>query len=139
VMLWNQQGDFDKESRSPAEQRRLLDEAQEAIDRLLPGNSSQRVTALDPTGEETAWLYAEANPDTVCPESLSEDERETDPRCEKSGGVTMISATWPGALLVDDGAMIGAIGLPGADEAARALARGEIVVNSESSIWADGT
>ncbi|MGQ4266787.1 hypothetical protein [Nocardiopsis changdeensis] len=40
--------------------------------------------------------------------------------------------------LVDDGTLVRALGLPGAEEAARALAAGRVVVTRDLDLWADG-
>ncbi|HLS49932.1 MAG TPA: ABC transporter permease [Actinomycetaceae bacterium] len=137
VTLWHL-GDSPDQWHSAHERRAALDAAQEVIDTQLPGSSSHRVRALEPMSDPV-WLYAETNPDMLCPATAIDDEEPPDPRCVTSGGVTMVSQTWPGAVLVDDGNVLGAIGFPGADDAAAALARGEILVNSEERIWNDGT
>lgn len=137
IMLWDL-GDSPDQWHTPAQRRDVLDAAQQVIDEHLPGNDSRRVHALDPTSDPV-WLYAETNPDMVCPATDAHDDEPVDPRCVSSRGATLISQSWPGAVLVDDGTAIGAIGFAGAEDAAEALARGEIVVNSPEGIWDDGT
>ena len=53
------------------------------------------------------------------------------------------SPQWPtsnsDAIVVDDGTLVSALGLPGSDKAAAALAAGQIVVTSPLDLWPNGT
>jgi putative ABC transport system permease protein len=65
-----------------------------------------------------------------------------DPRCPS--WIRMGSQVWmsrPGqqAVLVDDGTVMRALGLPASQDAARALDAGRVVVVSPLSLWPDGT
>jgi putative ABC transport system permease protein len=66
-----------------------------------------------------------------------------DPRCtyEMSHwlGQTVWTREHPRAVLVDDGTIVAALGLPGAQDAVDALRAGKAVVNSEQALWPDGT
>lgn len=66
-----------------------------------------------------------------------------DPRCTNAisswGGQTIWTREHPLAVLVDDGTVVAALGLPGAQDAVDALKAGKAVVNSEQEVWPDGT
>src|SRR5690606_38486564 len=67
-------------------------------------------------------------------------EHADDPRCLRtswSQGASLSGRT--GGFLVDDGTIVTALGLPGAREAAAALAAGRVVVGTELLIHPDGT
>ncbi|TDE91617.1 FtsX-like permease family protein [Occultella glacieicola] len=88
----------------------------------------------DPAGFVELW--AEPDPATVCADDLTEEQRAQDERC--AAGLLTSGYGWGAQLLVDDGTMVAAAGLPGADEAAAALADGRVLVNDPDVIWPDG-
>ena len=66
-----------------------------------------------------------------------------DPRCayqmDDWTGQTVWNRDYPRAVLVDDGTIVAALGLPGSQDAVDALRAGKAVVNSEQALWPDGT
>lgn len=64
-----------------------------------------------------------------------------DPRCESwtATGVQVWSAGAGAVTLVDDGSAMRALGLPGSEDAARALEAGRVTVHSRLALWPDGT
>lgn len=96
------------------------------------------IHALLADGSGYVSLRAQPDPSLECPEDLDLGERLEDPRCPRE--VWISSGYWWGVdVVVDDGTMIGAIGLPGAAEAAQALAEGKVLINDPTEIWADGS
>lgn len=90
-----------------------------------------------PQGPEHFGLWAQPDPDRSCPSSLGLEERRDDPRC---GHLRPMSGwSWLSGPVVDDGALLGATGLSGSTEAARALADGKVVVTNSADLWPDGT
>ena len=129
------------------------DAAVEALRGALPVTEVQPVRVLELGRSEDGddlFLTAVRPPQTTCPlfgpsaESLSaEDARaaSADPRCTgQSGGQILWSAasSWS-TTLVDDGTVIGSLGLPGSEAAAQALRQGKVLVPSEYELWPDGT
>jgi putative ABC transport system permease protein len=95
-------------------------------------------------------VTAEVPPEQQCP--LWADDAEMtdaelraaarDERCREigsSGQLIWFSNRWGSTTLVDDGTVVGALGLPTSPAAAQALARGMVVVGSEQQIWPGGT
>jgi len=89
-------------------------------------------------------------PDQQCPlftdRVLSDTEIQVarqDPRCAHMmgdvAGQTIWTSEHPNAVLVDDGTIVAALGLPGSQDAVDALRAGKAVVNSEQTLWPDGT
>jgi putative ABC transport system permease protein len=64
-------------------------------------------------------------------------------RCAELADLDSFSASWAtadgAAVLVDDGTVVRAMGLPGADAAAAALRGGSAVVRSPRQLWPEGT
>ncbi|ACQ81419.1 protein of unknown function DUF214 [Beutenbergia cavernae DSM 12333] len=89
-------------------------------------------------------------PEHVCPlfnfalppTSAEREQYADDPRCDDhpgwSSGGTWTSAGGSGTV-VDDGSAAALWGLPGSDDAAAALARGEVLVPDERYVWEDGS
>ncbi|MPV50687.1 FtsX-like permease family protein [Pseudactinotalea sp. HY160] len=117
------------------------DRVERAIGGVLPQARMVPVRLLESTthtGPNSSWSAAALpDPATVCPEDQEYSEDATDERCRV---VPSASAgfTWGSGALVDDGSMVGALGLDGAAAAADALSRGEVVVNDPEAIWPDG-
>jgi len=89
-------------------------------------------------------------PDKQCPlftdRVLSDAEIQVarqDPRCayemDDWAGQTTWTREHPRAVLVDDGTIVAALGLPGSQDAVDALRAGKAVVSSEQTLWPDGT
>ncbi|CAM3417465.1 FtsX-like permease family protein [Occultella aeris] len=115
----------------------LFDEALAAVRAERPELAATPVLGLipdDPAGFVELW--ADPDPATVCPDELTEDERVDDERC--SSWSVQSGYGWGAQHLVDDGTMVAASGLPGAAEAAQALADGQVLVNDPDLIWPDG-
>lgn len=90
------------------------------------------------------WVEVVPPPDQRCPidETTPPEEvdhlSETDPRCMMRSG----SSFWyleTGQVLVDDGSAVAQFGFDGAEEAAAALARGEVLVGQQRDRWPDGS
>lgn len=79
-------------------------------------------------------VYGAMDPALQCSDDPRDD---TDPRCARGHGYPTSGLSWPGSVLVDDGTLMRAAGLPGWQEAAEVLAAGGVVVDA-SSIWPDG-
>lgn len=133
-----------------------LEELEAAVEGTVPleGVATVRVMRAPAEAEGgPTWLGTEvaAPPENLCPlwtgESLAEPSEEEldryrdDPRCSEFSGGTSRAVWWAGydRPLVDDGTAIALTGLPGAAEAAAALADGAVVVNGARDLWADGT
>ncbi|WP_154792739.1 ABC transporter permease [Occultella kanbiaonis] len=115
----------------------LFDDALAVVSAERPDLASTPVLGLipdDPAGYVELW--ADPDPATVCPDELTEDERVDDARC--SSWSIQSGYGWGAQFLVDDGTMVTAAGLPGAAEAAAALAAGQVLVNDPDLIWPDG-
>jgi putative ABC transport system permease protein len=98
----------------------------------------------------TFELGTQIPPDKQCPlfadRVLSDAEIQVarqDPRCPYEmgdwTGQTIWTSEHPNAVLVDDGTIVAALGLPGSQDAVDALRAGKAVVNSEQALWPDGT
>lgn len=95
---------------------------------------------LDPeTGDEvdptmgliqSTYVQAEYDPDLVC------DGESDDPRCPEVGEISS-GLSFPG-VVIDDGTLMAAAGLPGWQEAVDVLEQGGVVVES-AALWPDGT
>ncbi|WP_163540901.1 ABC transporter permease [Occultella kanbiaonis] len=122
----------------PAEDAQgLFDDALAVVEAARPDVAATPVLGLipdDPAGYVELW--ADPDPATVCPNELTEDERVDDERC--SSWSIQSGYGWGAQFLVDDGTMVTAAGLPGAAEAAAALADGQVLVNDPDLIWPDG-
>lgn len=146
----------------------LADEAERAlavVARTIPIAASAPVSLLGAAPEDsepasvgaggpTTWVWATPvlRPELECPgndvEITSPEENLTweetygeDPRCQFRPTVTSSVFYGPSGdgPWVDDGGAVALIGFDGADEAAQALARGEIVVPSPDFVQADGS
>ncbi|MBZ2198170.1 ABC transporter permease [Occultella gossypii] len=122
----------------PAEDAQgLFDDALDVVRAARPDVAATPVLGLipdDPAGYVELW--AERDPATVCPPGLTADDGAEDDRC--AVGTITAGYAWGAQLLVDDGTVVAASGLPGATEAAQALADGQILVNDPDLIWPDG-
>ena len=78
--------------------------------------------------EDAAWSCA-MDPASACPSDAS----------SLNSRIPFPGAAGASSILVDDGTLIAATGLPGADRAAAALREGKAVVSSASAVWADGS
>ena len=127
--------------------------AVEAVEAALPVTQVQpvKVVELGRAADGGDLHLTAARPSaTTCPlfgpsaETLSTDEQNaafSDPRCVGQSGGQIL---WSGAeswstTLVDDGTVIGSLGLPGSDAAADALRQGKVLVPSGYELWPDGT
>ncbi|GAA4623301.1 FtsX-like permease family protein [Cellulomonas oligotrophica] len=84
------------------------------------------------------------HPDALCPwyrdDGSSRHAEPGDTRCTLDPGGWEIWRHATGfSEVVDDGTAVGRLGVPGADEAAAALAAGRVVVASPHDVWPDGT
>jgi putative ABC transport system permease protein len=141
--------------RTAAEQTGLVADAVAATDAVAPLATSATVRMVVPTDPvlRDAWVYlfAVLPVENQCPLSVEAGvslsaaevaEYADDARC---AGVTSAAfrSVWttagPMTPLVDDGSAIELIDLPGAGEAAAALAGGAVLVADELSLWPDGT
>ena len=129
------------------------DAAVEAVRGALPVTEVQPVRVLELGRSEDGddlFLTAVRPPETTCPlfgpsaESLSAQEARAasgDPRCTGQGGGQVLwsaASSWS-TTLVDDGTVIGSLGLPGSEAAALALGQGKVLVPSDYELWPDGT
>lgn len=137
--------------------REELDAARRAIEDALPVASIDvvRVAVARDAGadtETTSALGVQVGqaPDQDCPYWTDDAPRTLaqvragagDPRCDLAqswGQVVWTDEQGMSAVVVDDGTVMRALGLPGSDAAARALASGDVVVHSPTSVWPDGT
>lgn len=140
---------------TPAEQDGLYADVVAAVDADAPLERVAPVRMLVPADERVddfqTSVYALRPPENECPlwalpRAATSEERAQyadDPRCRQGGEAHWSSPWWlvngPLAPIVDDGGAIGILGLPGADAAARALARGEALVGDPLLLWPDGT
>ncbi|WP_147916869.1 ABC transporter permease [Ruania zhangjianzhongii] len=94
----------------------------------------QNLTRTDETAGPNP--VAMPDPETECPDPALMGPDAADERCRV---IPTISSGYNWAYsLVDDGTLVGSLGLAGADEAARALADGQVLTNDPDSIWPDG-
>lgn len=78
--------------------------------------------------EDAAWTCA-MSPASACPSDTS----------ALNSRIPFAGAAGASGILVDDGTLIAATGLPGADRAAAALREGTAVVSHPAAVWADGS
>ncbi|GEL94667.1 FtsX-like permease family protein [Cellulomonas composti] len=104
-----------------------------------------------PDDADGAWLsvLAERAPEQECPVPPDATPAQAralagDPRCAGLWSSTTYADTGyitpdgTNGVFVDDGTLVAVLGLPGADEAAAALAAGQVVVTSPVDLWPDG-
>lgn len=132
-----------------------LDRLAAAVEDVAPLASSAPVHMLAPASDpESSYVgvYPEIPPQNQCPLWSSPDpvtpqeqaRYRGDPRCSDVGSSSVSRVLWSagfgaGSTLVDDGTVIALLGLPGAEDAARALADGAALVNDANAVWPDGT
>ena len=137
------------------EQARLVADAVAAADAVAPLAASAAIRMVVPVDAasrvEGVYMFAAVPLENECPlwvetgEPLSAAEvaeYADDARCTASTPSafrSVWSADGPRTPLVDDGSAIELIDLPGAREAAAALAAGAVLVADELSLWPDGT
>lgn len=131
----------------------------ETIDEFLPGTELVNVEMLSLDGDSFPRLLI--NPDTECPnwaDSIVQKNQHNglppDPTaradvngmdCEIDKALSDINyqPSWNSPdhtnLVVDDGTLVSALGLPGAEKAATALRSGKIVLTRPIDAWPDGT
>lgn len=122
----------------PTELTKQYQQASDVLASALPDAQIEKVRALtraDPTVRTSA--NALQDPQTVCPDPASYGPDAEDERC-RSRGTISAGFTWTAGKLVDDGTMVGTLGLKDADGAAQALADGDAVTNDPDLIWPDG-
>ncbi|WP_250447168.1 ABC transporter permease [Actinotalea sp. C106] len=138
----------------------LLTSAEEVLESSVDLEAIAPVSMLVPTDQEIdpltglgadLWIYPEVPVEKQCPVWLLDRaptdaelaEAAADPRCQErpeysSGGV-WATTSWSSGVIMDDGAAVAVLGLPEAEEAAAALARGEALVHDERALRPDGT
>lgn len=113
-----------------------------------PARLTDDDAAIDAAHELYVWIHTDPDPDQICPvwrEGVEQTEElwaaaEGDPRCfMEQPTMTPISFGDSSQVIVDDGTVLGATGLPGAGAAAQALRDGFVVVNDPSNVWPDGS
>lgn len=139
---------------APAEQARLVADAVAAADAVAPLAASAAIRMVAPADTTSAdfgvYVFAELPLENECPLWVTEEpvnpaefaEYADDARCTASTSSafrSVWSTNGPMTPLVDDGTAIELIDLPGAREAAAALAAGAVLVADELSLWPDGT
>ncbi len=152
-----QEGDAGGESSvTTAQERQRL---QDVIAEFIPGTELVDVRMLTLEGEQFPRILID--PDKTCPAWADETESYNRYTGRPAGTGYPASATsqncwvdkrlsdansqsyWTtrdgGNIVVDDGTLVRALGLPGADEAAQALEAGRIVLTRELDLWPDGT
>jgi len=97
-------------------------------------NTATVLAAAEPT--TAVAVSTQPDPDRGCPAGLTQEQWDADPRCE--AGTPTASWGWLQGVIIDDGTLVAASGLPGSEEAARALTQGEVVLTDETHIWPDG-
>ena len=127
-----------------------------AVEEVVPLGDSATVRMLVPVPSDAVGqflsVYSILPPENECPlwlmtEPATDEELDRygdDPRCEdhltRSGRLAWSTAGgWGGTPVVDDGTVVRLLGMPGAHEAATALADGAALVNSPAALWPDGT
>src|SRR5699024_9722042 len=112
-------------------------EAAEAIDTEMPGVQVLPIQHLQPSAQQdSAHLDALVDPAQECPEGSPKGPDADDERCR---GFGQFSGYIIGmGSLVDDGSVVTVLGLPGAEEAAQALADGHVLVNDRQLVWPGG-
>lgn len=136
-----------------AEHEARLERLTAAVEEVAPLAASVPVRMLVPAVDpDTTYLavYPEVPAENQCPlwasgAAVSPQEAagyRDDPRCGV-GAYAISRVLWStqlgGGTLVDDGSALRLLGLPGDEEAARALADGAVVVNDPNAVWQDGT
>lgn len=152
-----QEGDAGGESSvTTAQERRRL---QDVIAEFIPGTELVDVRMLNLEGDQFPRILID--PDKTCPAWADETETYNHYTARPTGTGYPASAAsqncwidkrlsdansqpyWTtndgGNIVVDDGTLIRALGLPGAEEAAQALEAGKIVLTRELDLWPDGT
>lgn len=127
-----------------------------AVEEVAPLSDSATVRMLVPAPSDAVEQFLSVSaivpPANQCPlwvltEPPTDEQRarsEDDPRCEMLPGISgralwATAGGWGGAPIVDDGTVIRLLDMPGAQEAAAALAEGRALVNTPSELWPDGT
>ncbi|MBO1753009.1 ABC transporter permease [Actinotalea sp. BY-33] len=138
----------------------LLTSAEQVLESSIDLEAIAPVSMLVPTDQEIdpltglgadLWIYPEVPVENQCPLWLLDRvpteaeiaEATADPRCDErleysSGGV-WATTSWSSGVIMDDGSATAVLGLPGSEEAAAALARGEALVHDERALREDGT
>lgn len=100
----------------------------------------QHLVATSPDAPWSVWVAAD--PDAPAPADCGQDPSVSSECTSRDGratdGFTFGRDGSYGETLVDDGTLVGRLGLPGATEAAGVLAAGTVLVNHADSLWSDG-
>ncbi len=124
-------------SSSPQDLAEQYPQAAEIVEDALPGAMVTAVSSLTWTGSGGGPMpSAQPDPATVCPDENRQGPDAEDERCRTDPSVSA-GFSWT-YTIVDDGTLVDTLGLDGADEAARALADGQVLVNDPDAVWPDG-
>ncbi|WP_448388618.1 FtsX-like permease family protein [Microbacterium aurum] len=112
----------------------------------LEGDQFPRIL-IDPDKTCPAWAdetetynhYTDRPTGTGYPASAASQNCWIDKRLSDANSQSYWTTNDGGNIVVDDGRLIRALGLPGAEEAAQALEAGKIVLTRELDLWPDGT
>jgi len=141
----------------PADERRpeKLAQLRRAIEKTIPVTQMVDVNALF-IDDDDAYPSVVIDPSYVCPAWADYTRFNGQPKneryptraadyenCWTYGADSAFGFTWASdradTIIVDDGTLVRALGLPGADMAAEALAAGKVVVARPVDMWPDGT